>query len=322
MGSESFAVLIVEPGRARVCRFNVELRGETLWTTTTEELARRLGSARPEIVAVAGHLDVATELADDLRRRGVAESIFLITPAGDGEPTPTGQIRVTLPQNVQAMKPELLIERLVRAVLSVQAKTPVSPLTGLPGSPMLRNSVEQRLDAGEHFVFLYLDIDNFKAFNDVYGFGRGDIAIRTLGHEVVEATKSLGGPGDLCVHIGGDDFAIIVGGPSHAQPTHPPEADASTANRAQRIAERIIEQFDNKAPELYAPEARTAGYIVTQNRRGEEERYPIMTVSIGGVDASRRRVGSYLELAEIAAEVKGYAKALEGSRFEVDRRRD
>jgi diguanylate cyclase (GGDEF)-like protein len=320
MGSESFAVLIVEPGRARVCRFNVELRGETLWTTTTEELTRRLGSARPEIVAVAGRLDVAMELADDLRRRGVAESIFLITPAEDGEPTPTGQIRVTLPQNVQAMKPEALIERLVRAVLAVQARTPVSPLTGLPGSPVLRNSVEQRLAAGEHFVFLYLDIDNFKAFNDVYGFGRGDIAIRTLGHEVVEATKTLGGPSDLCVHIGGDDFAIVVGGPPHSD--HPSQPDASGAERAQRMAGRVIEEFDKKASELYPPEAREAGYIVTQNRRGEEERYPIMTVSVGGVDTSQRRIASYLELAEIAAEVKGYAKALEGSRFVMDRRRD
>jgi len=305
MGGESFAVLIVEPGRARMCRFNVELRGETLWATTTAELARRMGSARPEIVAVAGSLEVATELADDLRRRGIAESVFLITPAQDGEPTPTGQIRVILPNHVQAMKPEVLIERLIRAVLSVQARTPVSPLTGLPGSPVLRNTVEQRIAAGEQFVFLYLDIDNFKAFNDVYGFGHGDIAIRTLGHEVVEAVKALGSATDLCVHIGGDDYAIIT-----------------TADRALALAQRIIEGFDQKAAELYSEEARKLGYIETQSRRGEPERYPIMTVSVGGVDTGRRRVASYLELAEIAAEVKGYAKALEGSRFVMDRRRD
>jgi diguanylate cyclase (GGDEF)-like protein len=305
MGGESFAVLIVEPGRARMCRFNVELRGESLWATTTAELARRLGSARPEIVAVAGSLEVATELAEDLRRRGIAESVFLITPAQDGEPTPTGQIRVILPNHLQAMKPEALVERLIRAVLAVQARTPVSPLTGLPGSPVLRNTVEQRIAAGEQFVFLYLDIDNFKAFNDVHGFGHGDIAIRMLGHEVTEAVKELGSPTDLCVHIGGDDFAIIT-----------------TSDRASAIAQRIIEGFDRKASELYSEEARGLGYIETQSRRGEPERYPIMTVSIGGVDTGRRRVASYLELAEIAAEVKGYAKALEGSRFVMDRRRE
>ncbi|HUU55539.1 MAG TPA: diguanylate cyclase [Armatimonadota bacterium] len=305
MGNESFAVLIVEPGRARVCRFNVELRGETLWTTTTEDLAKRLAASRPEIVAVAGRLEVATELADDLRRRGLAESVFLITPAEDGEPTPTGQIRVILPQKIATLKPEAILQRLVRAILSAQARTPVSPLTGLPGSPVLRNSIEQRLAAGEPFVFLYLDIDNFKAFNDVCGFARGDIAIRLLGREVLEATKDLGAPQDLCVHIGGDDFAILT-----------------TSDHAAAIAQRIIAGFDEKVPELYSPEARELGYVETPSRRGEPERYPLMTVSIGGVDATRRPVDNYLQLAEIAAEVKSYAKALDGSQFVLDRRRE
>ncbi len=305
MGTESFAVLIVEPGRARVRRFNVELRGESLWSTTTEELARRLAAARPEIVAVAGRVDVATELADDLRRRGLADSVFLITPAEDGEPMPTGQVRVVLPQGVTGLKPEALVHRLVRAVLAAQARTPVSPLTGLPGSPVLRSKIEQCLAAEDRFVFLYLDIDNFKAFNDVYGFARGDIAIRLLGREVIEATQAHGGPEDLSVHIGGDDFAIIT-----------------SFDCASTIAEQIIVGFDEKVPELYAPDARQVGYIETPSRRGEPEQYPLMTVSIGGVDTSRRRVTSYLELAEIAAEVKAYAKALEGSHFVMDRRRD
>ncbi len=304
-GTHSFAVLIVEPGQARVCRFNVELRGESLWRTTTEELARRLAQARPEIVAVAGDLEVATQLAEDLRRHGLAESVFLITPAEDGEPTPTGQVRVVLPQSVARLKPEELVQRLVRAVLAAQARTPVSPLTGLPGSPVLRAKVEQRLAAHEHFVFLYLDIDNFKAFNDVYGFARGDLAIRMLGRELVEAIRVHGAPEDVAVHIGGDDFAVITG-----------------ADRAETIAERIMAEFDSKVPDLYSEEARQVGYVETPSRRGEPERYPLMTVSVGGVDTSRRRVTSYLELAEIAAEVKQYAKALEGSQFVMDRRRD
>ncbi|MCJ7750696.1 MAG: GGDEF domain-containing protein, partial [Armatimonadetes bacterium] len=208
-----------------------------------------------------------------------------------------------LPQKIATLKPETLLHRLVRAVLAAQARTPVSPLTGLPGSPVLHNSVEQRLAAGEPFVFLYLDIDNFKAFNDVYGFARGDIAIKHVGGEVLEATKELGGPHDLCVHIGGDDFAIVT-----------------TADRAASIAQRIIARFDQKAPDLYSPEARDLGYIETPSRRGEPERYPLMTISIGGVDASCRPLENYLQLAEIAAEVKSYAKALEGSQFVMDRR--
>ncbi len=307
MAGDSFAVLIVESEseRARICRFNLELRGETLWSTTPEEIARRLATAKPELVAVSGRLDVATKIADDLRRSGLAESIFLITPAADGEPAPTGQIRVLLPQNLANLRPEELLQRLVRSVLTAQARTPVSPLTGLPGSPVLRNKVEQLIDHNERFVFLYLDIDNFKAFNDVCGFAKGDMAIRLLGNQVVEATKKYGGPNDLCVHIGGDDFAIVT-----------------IPDRAAAIAQAVITGFDEKTPELYPPEVRELGYIETPSRRGEPERYPLMTVSIGGVDSSQRKLKSYLELAEIAAEVKSYAKALPGSQFIMDRRHD
>jgi diguanylate cyclase (GGDEF)-like protein len=304
MAGESFAVLIVEPGRARICRFNVELRGETLWTTTTEQLVARLRDARPEIVAVADRAEVATELAEELRRRGLAQSVFVMTPAGEGEPAPTGQIRVVLPQGAARMKPEGLLQQLVRSVLAAQARTPVSALTGLPGSPVLRSDIERRLAGGDPFVFLYLDIDNFKAYNDVYGFGRGDIAIRLLGRAVRGATQELGSPRDLCVHIGGDDFAIVT-----------------TAEHSRAVVDKIIAEFDAGVPDLYSEQDRARGHIETASRRGAPERYPLMTVSIGGVSTTRRRVGSYLELAEIAAEVKSYAKALEGSRFVMDSRR-
>jgi diguanylate cyclase (GGDEF)-like protein len=214
-------------------------------------------------------------------------------------------MRVVLPHNLASLRPEDLLQRLVRAVLSAQARTPVSPLTGLPGSPVLHNNIEQRLAAKEDFVFLYLDIDSFKAFNDVYGFAKGDIAIRLLGQQVVEATKQLGGPSDLAVHIGGDDFAIVT-----------------TDDRAAAIAQRVLAGFAERSPELYPAEARELGFIETPSRRGETERYPLMTLSIAGVDSARRRVKSYLQLAEIAAEVKGYAKELPGSQFVMDRRRD
>jgi diguanylate cyclase (GGDEF)-like protein len=305
MKSDAFAVLIVEPDRARVCRFNIELRGETLWSTGARDLAAQLVGARPQIVAVTGDLSTATTLADDLRRRGIAESVFVITAAREHDLPPTGQIRVTLPGDAAALRPEDLLEHLVSAVLSAQARTPVSPLTGLPGSPVLRTEVERRIAAGDPFVFLYLDIDNFKAFNDVYGFARGDMAIRLLGREVIEATEDEGAPSDLCVHIGGDDFAVVT-----------------SREAAIGIAERIAAKFDRQVPDLYSEDARSQGYIEAPSRRGEPSRYPLMTVSIGGVNTAQRHVGSYLELAEIAAEVKSYAKELEGSQFVMDRRRD
>lgn len=305
MAAESFAILIVEPGRAKLSRFNVELRGETLWAADTEELVRRLGQFRPELVAAAGDAEAASDLADDLRRRGVAQSVFVITPAAEGESAAPGQVSLVLPDGPAALGPEGLLRRLLQTVLSVQARTPVSALTGLPGSPVLRQDVERRLTAGEPFIFLYLDLDNFKAYNDVYGFGRGDIAIRLLGREVVTATEGHGASADLCVHIGGDDFAILT-----------------TSDKYAELSQRVIAGFRQHVPALYPEEARERGYIETVSRRGEPTRYPLMTISIGGVSTATRRVSSYLDLSEIAAEVKRYAKELEGSQFVMDRRRD
>ncbi len=306
MPAESFAVLLVQPGQARLSRFHVELRGETLWTTGAPQLAQQLARARPELVAVAGRPEVAAALADELRRQGLAESVFVITPAEEGEEAHApGRVSLVLPEREEELQPEDLLLRLVRAVLDAQARTPVSALTGLPGSPVLRNEVERRLAAGQRFVFLYLDLDNFKAYNDVYGFGRGDIAIRALSREVVAATRAHGVPGDLCVHIGGDDFAIVT-----------------SSDAYERIAQAIIQGFEAGVPSLYSEEDRERGYIETLSRRGEPTRYPLMTVSIGGVDTGQRTITSYLQLTEIAAEVKGYAKAIEGSQFVMDRRRD
>jgi len=80
--------------------------------------------------------------------------------------------------------------------------------------------------------------------------------------------------------------------------------------------------FAAGVPALYSEDDRARGFIETRNRRGELTRYPLMTVSIGGVSLAVRHISGYLQLTEIAAEVKGYAKALEGNQFVMDRRRD
>ncbi len=305
MSPHSFAILIVEEGRARLTRFNVDVRGETLWATGPKGVLRHLATARPQLIAVVGERQLAIALADDLRRRNLVQAVLIVTPAdGSGGTTP-GQVPVALPEGVAGLRTDDLLPRLMEAVLSAHARMPVSPLTGLPGSSVLREEVDKRLVAGRQFAFLYLDIDHFKAFNDVYGFGRGDLVIQFLGRLVVAAAKGQGTPQDLCAHIGGDDFAVVT------EPAH-----------ADRIAEVVIADFDRESPSFYSPEARAAGHIETQSRRGELARYPFMTVSIGGVSTARRRIGSYLQLTEIAAEVKGYAKSLEGSRFVMDRRQD
>ena len=300
---ESIAILVVEKGRARVVRFRVEVAGESDWSLACHTAAETLKRLHPDLITVVENEGRARWLAEELRRQGREDVVILIhpeTPAGA-----PGQSHINLPGPLDPSKPGKLVLQLARALLEAQAKEPANPLTGLPGVGLLRTEVERRVSRKEAFAFLYLDLDNFKAYNDHYGFARGDEAIKALAGQVKAAVAQHGKDADFCVHIGGDDFGILTA----------PE-------RANQIAEVLLKEFGRIAPTLYAEPERSRGYLVTRDRRGNEANFPIMTLSIAGVSNQHRRISGYLHLSEIAAEIKAYAKVVPGSIYVQDRRQD
>jgi diguanylate cyclase (GGDEF)-like protein len=300
---ESIAILVIEKGRARVMRFRVELAGEACWSLachTTSEVLKRL---KPDLVTVVKSERRAHWLAEELRRQGRADAVILLHP--ESESAAPGQPHISISGPFDPSRPRELVLQLAKALLEAQSKEPANPLTGLPGASVLRAEVEGRIEAGETFVFLYLDLDNFKAYNDFYGFAKGDEAIKTLSEQVKAVVAERGKAEDICVHIGGDDFGILT-----------------VPERAQKIAEALLEKFDKAAPNLYAEAERKRGYIMTKDRRGNEARFPIMTLSIAGVSNESRQISGYLHLSEIAAEIKAYAKDVSGSTYVQDRRQD
>jgi GGDEF domain-containing protein len=299
----SIAVLVVEKGRARVMRFRVELSGEASWSLDFHTVPEAIKKLRPDLLTVVENEEQARWLAGELRRQGRADAVILLHP--DPTPSAPGQMHVALSKPTDLSNPKELILRLADALLASQGKIPVSPLSGLPGAFALREDVERRMAAKEKFIFLYLDLDNFKAYNDYYGFAKGDEVIALLGGLVKQICRECGGSSDLCVHIGGDDFGII---------THPA--------RAEEIARGLIKVFDEKIPSLYQEPERSKGFIVTQDRRGVETTFPLISLSIAGVSNERREISSYPQLSEIAAEIKSFAKQECGSVFLMDRRDD
>ncbi len=180
-----------------------------------------------------------------------------------------------------------------------------NPLTGLPGGNQIRAELESRIAQKRHFAFLYVDADSFKAFNDYYGFTKGDQAIQLLASVLEEAVQFLGNSDDFIGHIGGDDFTVITS-PARAKP----------------ISSRIIADFDRRIPTLYDGGDIARGFIETEDRLGKSVRNPIMTISIGGVTNERRRIDSYLKASEVVAEVRRRAKAIQGSSCYFDQRDD
>jgi len=179
-----------------------------------------------------------------------------------------------------------------------------SPLTRLPGGIAIERDVQKRLDRGKSTAFCVMDLDNFKAFNDRYGYARGNVVIKETAKIVEQASRTHGALDDFIGHVGGDDFVVV---------TDP--------GRTHELCEEIIAQFDRSIPLLYDPDDREKGYIWGRTRQGMEMKFPLMTISIAIVTNIYRTLTSALEASEIAAELKDYAKTFNRSLYVVDKRR-
>lgn len=179
-----------------------------------------------------------------------------------------------------------------------------NPLTGLPGNESIQREINERLESGEGFDIAYIDIDNFKPFNDYYGFQRGDIVIKAVGEIISAVTRlSYWGPSCFCGHIGGDDFIVITG-----------------PHQAEEISSQIIKALDEQLPMFHGKKDFSAGCYSAMNRKGELETFCLLSISVGIVNTLLTPVTSYAQLASIATEVKKAAKTLPGSSVVVNRR--
>lgn len=179
-----------------------------------------------------------------------------------------------------------------------------SPLTRIPGGMAIENILQKRIDTGDPLAFCLADLDNFKAFNDQYGYARGNEVIKETARIVEKAVKLKGSKDDFVGHIGGDDFVVIT-------------APAFMHG----ISKEIINQFDMEIPRFYDARDREKGYILGKNRQGVEIKFPIMTISLAIVTNERRKLTSSMEVSAIAAELKDYAKTFPKSIYVIDKRR-
>jgi GGDEF domain-containing protein/CHASE3 domain sensor protein len=179
-----------------------------------------------------------------------------------------------------------------------------NPLTRLPGNLAIEKALLTRLQGGVPFAFCLVDLDNFKAFGDRYGYIRGSEVLKKVAAILNECVKTLGSGPDFLGHIGGDDYVII---------TDP--------LRMEKLCEKVIHDFDETIPAFYDEEDRRRGYIISRDRKDIEQQFPFMTVSIAVVTNQKRAITSPMQVAEIAAQLKQYAKTFPRSVYVVDQRR-
>jgi len=198
-----------------------------------------------------------------------------------------------------------LLSRIKNIFRRIDRNRNANPLTGLNGNLEIQREITSRITKGYRFAVIYVDLDNFKAYNDVYGFANGDRIIILTADILRDQADLWGNEDDFVGHIGGDDFIMI-----------------STPEKAIKICEEIIADFDEKVLNFYDEEDRVRGFITTKNRKGEVDTFPLMSISLAIVTNERRELSSAVEIGDIAAEVKKKLKTMVGSNYFIDRRTD
>ena len=180
----------------------------------------------------------------------------------------------------------------------------MSPLTGLPGNVQIHAELKKRITKEEPFSVLYLDLDNFKSYNDVYGFLKGDQIIEFTAETILKEIQESGLENTFIGHIGGDDFVAII-------------PDTS----CEKICQNMLIYFDRNVRKFFTDKDLENGYVEIENRKGVIEKFPLTSLSIGVVIDEGKRFTNILEIGEIGAQVKHAAKSVMGSSYAVNRRK-
>jgi diguanylate cyclase (GGDEF)-like protein len=194
--------------------------------------------------------------------------------------------------------------RIEMAIKRSQQSFYASPLTGLPGSLVTEEILKKKIESNNSFVAGHVDIDNFKSFNDKYGYLLGDRVIMQTAYMLNISVRTWGNRSDFVGHIGGDDFVLIT-----------------TPEKYNKICKNFICMFDTITPFHYHLKDRKNGYITAKDRTDTVRRLPLMSVTIALVlKENSSAIKNMIELNESLTEVKQYLKKIPGSKYMADRR--
>ena len=308
--SQGETVLVVDddPDIARFIEVNLRTHGfDVHLASDGVEALERAYEVRPALVLVdvmMPRMD-GFQVVERLRAdpRTATTSIIILTAKALTADKVLGLTAGADDYIIKPFDPVELVARVKGTLRRSKEMKAVSPLTGLPGNERIHEEIQRLIEIGQPFSLLYADLDNFKSYNDHYGFLRGDEAIRFMARCLQDAGLDVAGNEAFVGHIGGDDFVVIC----------EPE-------KAEELCRVIVERFDSQASALYDEEDVERTYIEVRNRLEEVQRMPLMSISIGVATSERRTYTHPGEVVTVATELKEFAKRSRGSSWAVDRR--
>ncbi|MFN0118370.1 MAG: EAL domain-containing protein [Elusimicrobiota bacterium] len=205
---------------------------------------------------------------------------------------------VVKPINIDdlVLRTKLLLER---ALVNLDA----NPLTRLPGNQAIVKAIKSHIGRDKPYAVGYADLNNFKAYNDKYGFSNGDQVILFTADVILQSLQKYSADDYFLGHVGGDDFVFIC-----------------NYEKANQVCQTITETFDKEAPRFYSAEDKQNRFIVVEDRRGIISQFPLTSVAIGMVSDEGKKFDNLGQINHSLTQLKKYAKSFQGSAFVRDRR--
>ena len=285
-----------EPHIRRILQFLLEQEGfEVHMAEDGEEAWKAVASFQPDLVL----LDVMMPRMDgfavlEIVRAGFETArlpVILLTAKGEEQDKVKGLAGGANDYIVKPFNHDELLLRVTNLLEATRREREANPLTGLPGNRAIDREIQDRITTGQEFGFMYIDMDRFKSFNDKYGYSRGDRAISFLAGVLVGITQKYGSGKDFVGHVGGDDFVVVT-----------------TSKDAERLARRIIHEFDEGKEDLHEEEDFKNGYLEIESRNGQVERFPLVTLTLALVSECQGRFEHPAQLSDTMVELKRFGK--------------
>jgi PleD family two-component response regulator len=310
--NSSYRILVAddEPHIRQILRFTLERAGYQVFLAADgEEALARAAEVKPSLVLldvmmpkIDGY-EVCRKMRQDFTLNQIP--VIMLSARGDQRDRVAGLEGGANDYLVKPYSNEELLLR-VRNVLewNIRQKE-ANPLTGFPGNTAIEREMIARVAKKDPYAFLYIDIDNFKGFNDYYGYQKGDEIIGFMAEILRRTVQKLGGAEDFVGHIGGDDFVMVV-----------------APSRAEIMAQYVVDEFDKGSAMLLNPDDVKRGYLEIRDRQGMLKRVPVMAVTIAVVKSTDNQIEHFAEVNDIATSLKDYGKRIEGSVVVKERRQD
>ncbi len=310
--SSSYRILVVddEPHIRQILEFTLHKAGYQVFTAVNgEEALAKMVEVKPNLVLLDVMMprmdgyEVCRKMREDFILNQIP--VIMLTAKGELSEKIKGLEGGANDYLVKPYSNEELLLR-VKNVLEWNIKQKeANPLTGLPGNTAIERELTTRINNKKPYAFLYIDIDNFKGFNDYYGYQKGDEIIGFLANIITRTIEKLGSKDDFVGHIGGDDFVMIA-----------------SPSRIEFMAKYIIDEFDKGALFLLKEDDVKRGYLEVRDRQGGLKRVPVMSVTMALVMCSDDKIEHFAEINDIASSLKKYGKQIKGSVVVKERRSD